>query len=135
MLRALTICFLITIACTWGCTHVYADLHKDDPRIYRGSCMSPWSNVEGDTFLCGVFGFLVSCVLGPTTAITDRVLERRRMQFDYQLKAAQNDALTLLRASSVPASQQKLELLRAAQAGPATPPQELLRAVQTEDEA
>lgn len=127
MLRALTICFVMTVACTWGCARVYADLHADDPRTYSKNCMCPWSNVEGDTFLCGCFGFLVSCVLGPTTAITDRVLKKRRMQFDYRLKAAQNDAHSLLRASFPSRPQLKAELLRPAGTGTPTPPQELLR--------
>ncbi|MCW3098346.1 MAG: hypothetical protein JWL77_3964 [Chthonomonadaceae bacterium] len=75
---------------------------------------------------------MVSLIVGPTVAVADDTVRRHRLEFADQQIQAQSNALSLLRASSVPASQQKAELLRAAQAGPATPPQELLHAVQTE---
>jgi hypothetical protein len=82
--------------------------------------------------IVGVCGFFASLIIGPAVAVTDNTIRRRRLKFADQQMQAQNSALSLLRASSVPASQQKAELLRTAHAGPATPPQELLRAVQTD---
>jgi hypothetical protein len=134
MLRAITICIITTLVCTVVGAMTYA-LPFPDNNTYEtgGTCMFPFSRAEGRGIAFGFLGLVASWVLGPTAAITDRTVRKNRMQFDYEQTQVKDNALSLLRASSVPLSLEKAELLRAAQSESATPPQELLRAVQTEE--
>ena len=128
MLRAITICIITALVCTVGGVMTYAIPFPDNDYPSGGSCMFSATKAENRGLSFGLLGLAASWVLGPTAAITDRTIRKNRMQFDYQQMQAQNNALSLLRASNVPPSIEKAELLRAAQSGSATPPQELLRA-------
>ena len=135
MFRAITICIFTVLLFTLGSAAIYTIPHWNDPDPNSACCMFCFdgrSNAIAGGIICGIGGFIVSLIVGPTVAVTDNSIQRYRIKFaDHQIQA-QSDTLSLLRASDVPSTQQRAELLRAVQAGPATPPQELLRAVQPE---